>query len=226
MMINQEGVGWAMVEGANDKPDRAGDNLVSNTTLFDFDGKALTAFDAYKNNGYTPNKIGIGGTITDENGDNVSNTEFVLTVNDTEYIVNTDKMGGYFTRIPYADALTVSTDKFDKEPYMLDMTRESIATGIDFTTSDKTNIITAFYVSEGENGLDYEVEYSTNRKNAALYVSLYDENGILLGCKKDTAKSSISASIEDGKSYTVKAFLWDDMKPLDMRTDTFVYGNA
>ncbi|WP_431088831.1 glycoside hydrolase family 53 protein [Paenibacillus sp. 8b26] len=46
IMIPAPGLGWAIRE-ADDLP---GKNVVSNTTLFDFDGKALPVFDAYRYN--------------------------------------------------------------------------------------------------------------------------------------------------------------------------------
>lgn len=389
MMINQDGVGWAMVEGKDGAEDYAGDNLVSNTTLFDFDGKALPAFDAYKNNGYTPNKVGIGGTITDNSGNKAKNKTVTLAVNSTEYKVNTDKMGGYFARVPYADSITVSANGASNQPYTLDMTTDNLKTGLDFNItvdlpddnhetdtepetenllvnggfetelvtggdwkftdkgkwyayndansgvsrddtektegsssaklatggigqrvtletgktyavrakvkgsgkvnigvyngtaewpvgganlitskaidltndwteqsleitntaaqdyiiyidnfgvngtcsideivlSEKTNIISSFTANESESGVDYSVSYSTNKKNAVLYVALYDENGVLLGCKKDITEGSFETELSEGKTYTAKAFLWEDMKPMDMKTDSFVCGD-
>ena len=50
VMINHEGVGWAMIRGAAEdgSQDMALNNVVSNTTLFDFEGKALPALKSFK----------------------------------------------------------------------------------------------------------------------------------------------------------------------------------
>ena len=130
MMIYHEGVGWAYRE-SDDQPDI---NVVSNTTLFDFEGKALPAFDAFLNNGYTPGTVGIGGTVTDSDGNIASNETITVSVNGTDYSVDTDKMGGYFMRIPYADTLEISAAG-NETAYTLDMTDENIATGIDLSLS-------------------------------------------------------------------------------------------
>lgn len=129
MMIYHDGVGWAFSEAT----DQAGDNVVSNTTLFDFDGKALPAFDAFENNGYTPGKIGIGGTFKTPSGVPASNTAVSININGDDYTVNTDKFGGYFLRVPYSDTVTV-TSPAGTGSYSYDMTQKSIATGADFTT--------------------------------------------------------------------------------------------
>lgn len=124
MMIYHDGVGWAMIEAT----DKADTNVVSNTTLFDFDGKALPAFKAFENNGYTPGYVGIGGTVSGK-----ENSQITISINGSDYTVNTDRMGGYFVRVPYADEMNISSDGME-ETYSIDMRYKSIANGIDFNT--------------------------------------------------------------------------------------------
>ena len=59
----------------------------------------------------------------------------------------------------------------------------------------------------------------------AVSIALYDENGVLIGCKKDAGKGSFSAKLTAGKSYTVKAFLCENMTPIDLKTERFVCGD-
>lgn len=127
IMINCDGVGWAVRE-SNDCVDV---NLISNTTLFDFDGKALPVFEAFKNNGYNNDTIGIGGRITSKSGKAAVNKEVCITVNDVKYNIRTDKTGGYFVYVKYDDRITVSADTGNE--YVLDTRYEKIKTGIDFT---------------------------------------------------------------------------------------------
>ncbi len=48
VMIATPGVGWALLEGKGGGKAQAGPNVVSNTTLFDFKGRALPVLDAWR----------------------------------------------------------------------------------------------------------------------------------------------------------------------------------
>lgn len=91
IMVEQEGVGWAMEEAT----DKVGDNVVSNTTLFDFDHKLLPAGEAYTYNTEGKQAGGISGRIV-SNGNNalgIGNIDAVVKLDDTEYTVKTDRYG-------------------------------------------------------------------------------------------------------------------------------------
>lgn len=97
IMIQLPNVGWAIKE----KDDKYDVNVVSNTTLFDFDGKVLPVFDAYKDN--TEGEIDsiISGVVTGKNGRVLSNVGVVLVANGKTYTTITDKYGGYmFNNVP------------------------------------------------------------------------------------------------------------------------------
>lgn len=94
----------------------------------------------------------------------------------------------------------------------------------DVIIKEKTNIISSFSAWETETGVDYEAQYSTDKENAVLYTALYDESGALIECKKNISEGSFTAELSEGKIYTVKAFLWNDMEPLDMKEDSFTVG--
>ena len=75
VMIDHEGIGWAMERGqAEDgSEDKAASNVVSNTTLFDFDGYALRALKSFRDNteGYTTGML--SGTVVGTGGNKITN---------------------------------------------------------------------------------------------------------------------------------------------------------
>ena len=98
IMIEHPGIGWAMME----KNDEADVNVVSNTTLFDFDGRALPVFDAYRDNTEGSRGGIVSGIVTGENGRQIANAAVELYADSgTVYKSKTDKYGGYmFLNVP------------------------------------------------------------------------------------------------------------------------------
>lgn len=98
VMIDHEGIGWAMERGqAEDgSEDKAGSNVVSNTTLFDFDGYALRALKSFRDNteGYTTGML--SGTVVGTGGNKITNANVVIEINGEKYIRKTDKYGNFF----------------------------------------------------------------------------------------------------------------------------------
>ena len=98
VMIDQEGIGWAMERGdAEDgSEDKAGSNVVSNTTLFDFDGHALPSLKSFRDNteGYTTGIL--SGTVVGTGGNKITNANVVIEINGEKYIRKTDKYGNFF----------------------------------------------------------------------------------------------------------------------------------
>lgn len=98
VMIDQEGIGWAMERGdAEDgSEDKAGSNVVSNTTLFDFDGHALPSLKSFRDNteGYTTGML--SGTVVGTGGNKITNANVVIEINGEKYIRKTDKYGNFF----------------------------------------------------------------------------------------------------------------------------------
>ncbi len=110
IMIEQEGVGWAMIE-ATDEPDI---NAVSNTTLFDFDHKLLPVKDVYAYNSEGTDVGSISGKIVSNGNPNlgIGNMEAEFILGDGTHNIKTDRYGTfYLNNIPagtYDVALTVS----------------------------------------------------------------------------------------------------------------------
>ena len=98
VMIAQDGVGWAMERGeaADGSEDKAGDNVVSNTTIFDFDGKALTALNSFRDNSEGTTKGMLSGLVVGEGGNKISNAKVVININGKQYEKVTDKYGRFF----------------------------------------------------------------------------------------------------------------------------------
>ena len=98
VMIAQDGVGWAMERGeaADGSEDKAGDNVVSNTTIFDFDGKALTSLNSFRDNSEGTTKGMLSGLVVGEGGNKISNAKVVININGKQYEKVTDKYGRFF----------------------------------------------------------------------------------------------------------------------------------
>lgn len=231
IMIQHEGVGWAYKES----DDSIEHNKNISITLFDTDGYKLPAQNCFKDNGYIADTTAIAGKVSGINGGN----SVTIKVNDVEYNVTPDRFGDYVLRIPYADTITVTANEA-KNRYKVDMRKESVKRGIDFTVSggvvptsspDATDIpnvtstpeatstsepkeyLSDIVIDVDESGiLSYSVSYKTEAKNPTLYVTLYDENGRLIGCKLNKQQGKFEV-LTGG--YEIKAFLWDDeMKPI------------
>ncbi|MBX9137686.1 LPXTG cell wall anchor domain-containing protein [Clostridium sp. K12(2020)] len=98
VMIDQEGVGWAIQRGeAEDgSEDKVGDNVVSNTTLFDFDGKALPALNSFRDSTEGTTKGIISGIVVGEGGNKIIGAEVIVDIDGEKYVKTTDKYGRFF----------------------------------------------------------------------------------------------------------------------------------
>jgi|GEM_PF-790287 len=108
IMIATPGVGWAIKE-SDDQPDL---NVVSNTTLFDFDGRALPAMDAYKYNAEGTVFGHISGIVRGTGGNGIAGAEVSVTVNGNVRTVLSDAKGNYLIPdLPEGASYTVSAAK-------------------------------------------------------------------------------------------------------------------
>lgn len=96
IMVEQDGVGWAMLE-STDLPDV---NAISNTALFGFDHKLLATADAYRYNRDGSNMGKLSGTLVGENGLPIQNVAFTITVSGTAYTATTDAYGQFLLPLP------------------------------------------------------------------------------------------------------------------------------
>lgn len=96
IMVEQEGVGWALLE-STDEPDV---NVISNTTLFDFEHKLLPVGQVYQDSqtGYTEGNISGRIVKAGLNTEGVGNMEAVLRLNGDDYNIRTDSYGYFYLR--------------------------------------------------------------------------------------------------------------------------------
>lgn len=90
-----------------------------------------------------------------------------------------------------------------------------IAVYEDPVKDNETDYISKLEASFATNGnLIYSADYVTDEENPVLYVTVYDENGVLVACKIGSKAGTLMTAEKSG-AYTVKAFLWDkNMKPI------------
>ena len=104
VMIEVPGVGWAMRES----DDQADVNVVSNTTLFDFQGRILPVMKAYQDS-YTCREGNlVHGKILGSGGKTIAHAKVTLQAGGKELSTYTDRYGDYlFGQVPGQDAQLV-----------------------------------------------------------------------------------------------------------------------
>ncbi|MGO4546941.1 glycosyl hydrolase 53 family protein [Paenibacillus sp. 2TAB23] len=108
IMIAVPGVGWAIKE-IDDQPDL---NVVSNTTLFDFGGKALPAHDAYTQNTEGSVVGHISGVVRGSNGKAIAHASIEAAAGSTVYRTTSDAAGNYFIPdLPIGAAYEITATK-------------------------------------------------------------------------------------------------------------------
>lgn len=201
-------IGWAIRES----DDGTDSNVVPNSTIFDFDGKAVEGQLAMKYNVNSSDKLLISGKVTN-GAAAASGMEFTLAVNGEAYTVVTDKFGDYILSVPYpeCDTVTVEINGADAVEKIIPH-EDFMLMSVDFDEYSEGLSLTAEREADGK--ISYIASANVPKDvidNAALWVALYD-GGVLKGVKQ-TAGGIFEAA--HGGSYTVKAFLWDkNMKAL------------
>lgn len=108
IMIAVPGVGWAIKE-IDDQPDL---NVVSNTTLFDFDGKALPSHDAYIQNTEGTTIGHLSGVVRGTSSSPIAYASIKTTVGGQAYTTRSDAAGNYFIPdLPVGTAYTLEASK-------------------------------------------------------------------------------------------------------------------
>ncbi|WP_195454871.1 glycosyl hydrolase 53 family protein [Turicibacter sanguinis] len=143
VMINHEGVGWAMIRGAAEdgSQDMALNNVVSNTTLFDFEGKALPALKSFKDTSEGSTEGMISGIVYDEEGNILTDATVILTVGKEKVTRSTDKYGRFF--LTNVESSKTSEVKVSKSGF------KSVITAVDVLPSETTTIELSLETSSG-----------------------------------------------------------------------------
>ncbi len=188
-------IGWAVKES----DDWADGNVVSNSNLFDFEGRALPAQEAMKNNTASSDTVLISGKT------DVINASLDLTVNGAPYTAKTDKYGEYILTVPYAKHFDIALSGHETA-YSEELPENGfMVKGADFllfTYSPKNQKINLPPV-----------------KNDAVVIFASYKEGVLTDTRTfpvTPQTASLDAPpLKDGE--TAKVFLWDrtdTMKPL------------
>lgn len=205
-------IGWAISEDG----DWTQGNVVSNSTIFDFNGKEVAGQLAMRYNTNSSDNINITGTVTN-GGKVVAEKEITFSVNGYNYNVTTDKFGKYIISVPYPETekLEISA-KGTEKIYNTNAPYDGIlVSGIDFDDFDESTETDLKLTASAANG---EIEFSVNTEGERgnLFVTVFNGSGKLAGIRINETAGRF-ASLETGE-YTVKAFLWDESQsPL---TDT------
>lgn len=204
-------IGWAISENG----DWTKENVVSNSTIFDFTGKEVEGQRAMRYNTNSNDNINITGKVS-SHGVAVSEKEITFTVNGEKYNVTTDKFGEYIVSVPYPE-----NEKFEisangsSNTYNIDAPYDGIlVSGVDFnefdTSADQDEHTVKLRASADANGIVFNVD--TNVENGNLYVAVFDEDGMLTGIRLNESAGSFDG-LDNGK-YNIKAFIWDtDQSP-------------
>lgn len=198
-------IGWAIDEAT----DSTQDNVVPNSTIFDFDGKAVEGQKAMKYNTNATDKVLITGIVTD-NGTLCSERQITVTVDGSDYSVTTDKYGKYIAAVPYPsdEKLTISANGFDGS-YTKNAPYDGVLVdNVNFPAPEDK--IISVDTSDNNDSISYTVNYTTGNENAKLFVALYS-GGALKECRINKKDGQFMKPSSD---YTVKAFLWDGLTPL------------
>ena len=196
-------VGWAISEDG----DWLQGNVITNSTIFDFDGKSVAGQLAMKYNTNATDKILISGKAE-------KNSDFDLKVNGNTMSVRADKYGDYIAAVDYPSdgRLSISANGTG---YSVDAPYDGVlVTDIDFVYKNEL---------KAENGLaraDFSADIDSDEQMLGLIVK-YDDDERITGVKTapfipNTTKTVFAEIRYDGKDNKIKSFLWEasDMIPV------------
>lgn len=192
VMIAQDGVGWAIERGnAEDgSEDKAGDNVVSNTTLFDFEGKALPALNSFRDNSEGTTKGIISGVVVGEGGNKIAGAKVLINIGEKEYEKVTDKYGRFFLN-DLEPGLNNSI-KVTKVGY------DSKVINVDVIKGEVSNI----EVVLGSGSIEGKVtDEENNPLDGAVVYSIVDGNKFTTTSKEDG--TYILSDLPEGSGYTL-----------------------
>lgn len=126
-------VGWAIKEDG----DYLQGNVISNSTIFDFNGKAVDGQLAMKYNTNSSDKILITGKLTKDNK-TFTNGSATLNINGTDHTVTSDAYGEYIIAVAYPASGTYEiTATGSEQSYTKDVPTDGIlVSGVDFTITE------------------------------------------------------------------------------------------
>ena len=198
-------IGWAVRES----DDYTDSNVVPNSTIFDFDGKAVEGQKAMRSNANTSDRLLITGKLIDGEGGVLTNTVSKAEINGKTCTVTSDAYGEYIAAIPYSDTVEVNGESVAAPAYDL------LIKGIDITAPDDTPADDySISGSASGNTLNVQITDNVGTNPARAYIAAY-EGSRLVNVKAHeitSGENSISEAITSGD--TARVFLWDGIEPL------------
>ncbi|MBR0469601.1 MAG: glycosyl hydrolase 53 family protein, partial [Clostridia bacterium] len=208
-------IGWAIRES----DDYTDSNVVPNSTIFDFDGKAVEGQKAMKYNTNSSDTLLISGTVKN-GGRPVTDKTLTFTVGGEKYNTVSDKFGDYIVSVPFKDGdieLTLNGSVKTVTP-----NGRFIVTGVDFDTytGADTNGIRLKGMHDGGK-ISYNADYTVPRGKEGevmLWAALYDNEGRLIEVKR--GRSGTFEHMANGGRFNIRAFLWQNSGEPAYATDS------
>ena len=208
-------IGWAQRES----DDYSDGNVVPNSTIFDFDGKAVEGQKAMKYNTNSSDTLLISGTVKN-GGRPVTDKTLTFTVGGEKYNTVSDKFGDYIISVPFKDGdieLTLNGSVKTVTP-----NGRFIVTGVDFDTytGADTNGIRLKGMHDGGK-ISYNADYTVPRGKEGevmLWAALYDNEGRLIEVKR--GRSGTFEHMANGGRFNIRAFLWQNSGEPAYATDS------
>lgn len=198
-------IGWAQRES----DDYSDGNVVPNSTIFDFDGKAVEGQKAMKYNTNSSDTLLISGTVTN-GGKAVTDKTLTFTVGDEKYNTVTDKFGSYIVAVPYSDSDIALSLKGSEQTKTVTPNGSFIVTNVDFTSHDGSEADGIRLKGGRDKGvISYSADYTAPRGKEGelnLWAALYDGEGRLLEVKQ--GRNGSFSHKDNGERYSIRAFLW------------------
>lgn len=188
-------IGWAISEA----DDTTQSNVVPNSTIFDFDGKAVEGQKAMKYNSNSTDKLLITGKLLDKDGKIRTNTKTFVTIGGKDYNVMSDAYGDYIAAVPYPkeNVLNISV-RNDENIRKVDVPKyDTLITHVDLTV-EKENPPYIFDIN------DKQFTAQCADTNINMYAAEFDENDRFIAVHRDKKSGTIS-----GNAATVKVFAWN-----------------
>ena len=188
-------IGWAIRE----EDDQTDSNVVPNSTIFDFEGKAVEGQKAMRDNANSTDKLLVTGKITD-NGAPVKNTALTLKLNGEDYKITTDAYGEYIAAVDYPDnGQLIAAIYGYAGPAVLDAPiYDNIIKGADFTST----LIPAPLYDFEINGNVFRTE--CHDSDCEMFVVEYDADGRMLAVHKDKSEGTILSQTKETKAFAWK----------------------
>lgn len=192
-------IGWAIRES----DDQTEGNVVSNSTIFDFDGKAVEGQQAMRLNTNASDRLLVTGKTAEPN------EEITLIINGRKYKTVSDRFCDYIAAIEPED-IVLSYGRLPviasghTESYMAELPEDGVViSGIDFVSSPPR--LTA---ELDENGLCVVGGIPADAET--VFLAAYNADGILVEVKRYTDGG---VRFEAEGIHKIKAYAWREMEP-------------